>query len=150
MKQFRINEQEKSRILGLHVEATSRQYLKEDLNNGMTQKEIIEKYGVDESRVYKITRELEWVEGTVKILPERLSNNKRLLNHEERCFIYTLFKTMLIDIELVANHFNVSKSAIYSIIHKTYSDNKNIQIVSSDIFLKYYKELISDNYIIKL
>jgi len=41
MKQFRINEQEKSRILGLHVEATSRQYLKEDLNNGMT---TIERY----------------------------------------------------------------------------------------------------------
>jgi hypothetical protein len=36
MKQFRINEQEKSRILGLHIEATSRQYLKEDLNNSMT------------------------------------------------------------------------------------------------------------------
>jgi hypothetical protein len=41
MKQFRINEQEKSRILGLHIEATSRQYLKEDLNNGMT---TIERY----------------------------------------------------------------------------------------------------------
>jgi hypothetical protein len=41
MKQFRINEQEKSRILGLHIEATSRQYLKEDFNNGMT---TIERY----------------------------------------------------------------------------------------------------------
>jgi len=36
MKQFRINEQERSRILGLHIEATSRQYLKEDFNNSMT------------------------------------------------------------------------------------------------------------------
>jgi len=41
MKQFRINEQERSRILGLHIEATSRQYLKEDFNQGMT---TIERY----------------------------------------------------------------------------------------------------------
>lgn len=41
MKQFRINEQERSRILGLHIEATSRQYLKEDFNQSMT---TIERY----------------------------------------------------------------------------------------------------------
>ena len=41
MKKFIITEEEKSRILGMHIEATSRQYLKEDLNSGMT---TIERY----------------------------------------------------------------------------------------------------------
>ena len=36
MKKFVITEEEKSRILGMHIEATSRQYLKEDLNSSMT------------------------------------------------------------------------------------------------------------------
>jgi hypothetical protein len=36
MKKFVITEEEKSRILGMHIGATSRQYLKEDLNSGMT------------------------------------------------------------------------------------------------------------------
>ena len=41
MKKFVITEEEKSRILGMHIEATSRQYLKEDFNTGMT---TIERY----------------------------------------------------------------------------------------------------------
>jgi len=41
MKKFVITEEEKNRILGMHIEATSRQYLKEDFNNGMT---TIERY----------------------------------------------------------------------------------------------------------
>jgi len=36
MKKFVITEEEKSRILGMHIGATSRQYLKEDLNSSMT------------------------------------------------------------------------------------------------------------------
>ena len=36
MGKFIINEEEKNRILGMHINATSRQYLKEDFNQGMT------------------------------------------------------------------------------------------------------------------
>ena len=36
MKKFVITEEEKNRILGMHIGATSRQYLKEDLNSSMT------------------------------------------------------------------------------------------------------------------
>ena len=36
MKKFRIDESEKARILGLHEAATKKQYLKEDLEQGMT------------------------------------------------------------------------------------------------------------------
>lgn len=41
MSKFLINEEEKKRILGMHLNATSRQYLKEDFNNSMT---TIERY----------------------------------------------------------------------------------------------------------
>lgn len=36
MSKFIINEEEKNRILGMHLNATSRQYLKEDFNQSMT------------------------------------------------------------------------------------------------------------------
>ena len=36
MKKFTISESEKERILNMHVDATKKQYLKEDLNQGMT------------------------------------------------------------------------------------------------------------------
>lgn len=41
MKPFRIDESEKQRILGMHEGATKRQYLKEDVSQGMTD---IERY----------------------------------------------------------------------------------------------------------
>ena len=36
MKKFRIDESEKERILNMHVSATKKQYLKEDIAQGMT------------------------------------------------------------------------------------------------------------------
>ena len=41
MKQFTITESEKERILNMHIDASKKQYLKEDLNQGMTD---IERY----------------------------------------------------------------------------------------------------------
>jgi len=77
MKKFVITEEEKNRILGMHIGATSRQYLKEDLNSSMT---TIDRYNYNSAIQCFLNKKgvkddagqpLKWGEDTMDAMPEK-------------------------------------------------------------------------------